>query len=85
MTTGWAIGLGVGALIVVVVVILLLLMIRGASRAAGKAEAILAALHDARDNTDGLWRLDTTNRTTARIVEAASQARRHLAAGGGRS
>ncbi|CAN5202159.1 hypothetical protein BH20ACT3_BH20ACT3_02660 [soil metagenome] len=84
MNSGWVIGLGVGTLIVVVVVVLLLLMIRGATRAAEKAEAILAALHDARDNTEGMWRLDTTNRTAGRIVEAAAKARRHLATGGSR-
>ncbi len=85
MDTGWAIGLGIGTLIVVVVVVLLLLMIRGATRAAEKAEAILDALLDARDNTEGLWRLDTTNRTAGRIVEAAAKTRRHLAAGASRS
>lgn len=82
MSAGWAIGLAVGAVIVLVVVVLLLLLIRGASATAEKAEAILAALHDTRDNTAGLWRLDHTNHTASRIVEAAAAARTHLSTNG---
>lgn len=82
MTAPWVIGLTVGLVLVAVVVVLLVLMIIGASRAAEKAEAILAALQDARDNTEGLWQLDTTNRTATRIVEAATAARQHLATKG---
>ncbi len=75
---GWWLGWAVGTVVVLVVVTLLVLMIRGASAAAGKAEAILAALGDARDNTEALWRLDATNEVALRIVAAASAAREHL-------
>ena len=82
MTAPWVIGLTVGLLVVALVVVLLVLMIIGGSRAAEKAEAILAALQDARDNTEGLWQLHATNTTAGRIVEAAAAARMHLAAKG---
>ena len=51
MSTGWVIGYLVGGVLILAVVVLLLLMIRGAHRAAVKAEAILAALEESRDNT----------------------------------
>lgn len=76
--SGWVIGFAVGAAVVVVVVVLLLGMIVGARRAAAKAEAILAALHEARDNTLPLWQLVDTNATATRIVEAATAAREAL-------
>jgi len=82
--SGWVIGWLVGAAVVVVVVVLLLLMIRGASRAAGKAEAILAALNEAEANTAPLWAVDTTNDVAGRIVGAATAAREYLASNGAR-
>jgi hypothetical protein len=75
MGTGWVIGFAVGAAVVVVVVVLLLLMIASARAIAGKAEAILAALHEARDNTQPLWRLSATNAVAGRITHAAGVAR----------
>jgi hypothetical protein len=72
---GWAIGFAIGAAVVVVVVVLLLLMILGARNTAGKAEAILEALYEARDNTQPLWRLSATNATADRIIHAAATAR----------
>jgi Sec-independent protein translocase protein TatA len=80
---GWVIGFAVYALVVVIVVVLLLLMIRGAKRVHGKAVAILAALHAARDNTAGLWELADTNATVGRIVDAATDARVALEQRGG--
>lgn len=76
---GWVLGWAIGAVVVAVVVVLLVLMISGASRTAAKAEAILAALQDARDNTEGLWQLDATNQVADRIISAATAAREHLA------
>jgi hypothetical protein len=73
---GWAIGLAVTALVVLLVV----LLIRSASRAANKAEAIVAALDESRENTAGLWDIDTTNRTIGRITASAAAAREYLAA-----
>lgn len=76
---GWVLGWTIGLVVVAVVVILLVLMIIGASRAGAKAEAILAALQDARDNTEGLWQLDATSQVADRIVASATAAREHLA------
>lgn len=79
MSAGWTIGFALGAAVVLVVVVLLLLMIAGVRAAALKAEAILAALHAARDNTQGLWEIERTNVTTGRILAAAIAAREALA------
>jgi len=72
---GWILGYVIGGVVVLVVVAVLLLMIRGAARTAGKAEAILAGLHDARDGTAALWQVHTTVSTAERIVAAAAAAR----------
>lgn len=72
---GWIVGYLIGGVVVLVVVALLLLMIRGAARTAGRAEAVLAALHDARDGTAALWEVHTTVATAERIVGAATAAR----------
>ncbi len=74
----WAVGFAVAAVVVVVVVVLLLLMIIGARNVAAKAEDILAALHEARDNTQPLWQVSATNSTATRIVNAATAAREAL-------
>lgn len=77
--SGWVQGWIIGAMVVLVVVVLLVLMIRGATRVAGKAEDILAALDEAKVNTLALWAVDDTNQVAARIVAAATSAREHLA------
>lgn len=82
---GWVLGWTIGLAVVAVVVILLVLLIVGASRAAAKAEAILVALGDARDNTEALWQLDATTQVTDRIIESATAAREHLAGAAARS
>ncbi|MDP9393642.1 MAG: hypothetical protein M3Q27_04980 [Actinomycetota bacterium] len=79
---GWILGIVIGAVVVAVVVVVLLLMIRGARQTAEKAELILAALHDTRDGTQGLWQLGATVKTAERIVAAAADARRSLTPGG---
>ena len=79
---GWVLGWTIGLVVVAVVVILLVLMIIGASRAGAKAEAILAALQDARDNTEGLWQLDATSQVADRIVASATAARASCSASG---
>ena len=76
--SGWVIGFAIALVVVIVVVALLLLMIVGARNVANKAEEILAALYDARDNTQPLWRLTATNTTAVRIVEGAIAARETL-------
>lgn len=79
---GWLLGYAIGVLVVLVVVVALLLMIRGARRTAGRAEAVLAALHDTREGTDGLWQVAATVATADRIVAAAADARLSLSPGG---
>ncbi len=79
--SGWILGYLIGAFVVVVVVVVLLLMIRGASRTAEKAEAVLAGLNDTRDGTAGLWQLGATVSTAERIVAAAADARTSLTPG----
>lgn len=79
--SGWIIGFIVGVVVVVVVVVVLLLMIRGARRTATKAEAILAALEEARDNSAALNKVAETNAQAERIVAGAANAR--IALGGG--
>ncbi len=79
---GWILGISIGAVVVLVVVVVLLLMIAGARRVAEKAEAIVGALHDARDGTAGLWQLGATVKTAERIVAAAADARTSLTPGG---
>jgi heme/copper-type cytochrome/quinol oxidase subunit 2 len=79
---GWILGYIIGAVVVVIVVAVLLLMIVGARRTAEKAEAILAGLHDVRDNTEGLWQVAATVSTAERIVAAAADARISLTPGG---
>jgi len=79
---GWLVSYGIGTFVVLVVVVVLLLMIRGATRTAEKAEAVLAALNDTRDGTAGLWQLETTVSTAERIVAAAAEARASLTPGG---
>jgi len=80
--SGWILGYTIGVVVVLVVVIVLLLMIRGARLTAERAEAVLAALEDTRDNTEGLWQLGATVSTAERIVAAAADARLSLTPGG---
>lgn len=79
---GWILGYAIGAVVVLVVVAVLLMMILGARRTAEKAEAIVTALHDVRDSTEGLWQVAATVSTADRIVAAASAARVSLSPGG---
>lgn len=79
MSTEWTIGYVIGGVIVLLVVALLLLMIRGASRAAVKAESVFAALVDVRDNTEPLWAINDVNNAIERITGGAAAVREHLA------
>ena len=85
MSDGWYLGWGIGLVFVVIVVALLLLMIRGASRAGDKAESIVEAFNVARENTAGLWNVDTTNRTIVDITSSARSAREYLESTAGES
>ena len=79
MSTAWLIGYLVALVIILLVVVLLLLMIKGASHAADKAEAILDALHESRDNTAPLWAVNDVNHAIERITDGAGAIREHLA------
>lgn len=79
---GWIVGYVIGLVVVVVVVAVLMLMIRGARATAEKAEAVVAALEDARDGTAPLWQVHDTVATADRIVAAAASARTSLTPGG---
>lgn len=78
MSTAWVVGYVIGGAVVALVAVLLLLMIRGAHRAAVKAEACLAALHDARDHSEVLWAVNDVNTTTRSITTSAAAIREHL-------
>ncbi|CAN5389275.1 hypothetical protein BH23ACT9_BH23ACT9_31780 [soil metagenome] len=78
---GWIIGYAVGLVVVLLVVALLLLMIRGASKVADQAGAVVEALESARDRSAGLWDVGTTTTTARRITRAATAARHHLESG----
>lgn len=79
---GWIVGFVIGLVVVVVVVTVLILMIRGARATAEKAEAVVAALEEARDGTAPLWQVHDTVTTADRIVAAAASARTSLTPGG---
>lgn len=79
MSTAWLIGYSVAVVIILLVVVLLLLMIRGARNAAVKAESILDALIESRDNTAPLWEVNDVNHAIERITEGAGAIREHLA------
>ncbi len=79
LSTAWLIGYLVAGIIIVLVVVLLLLMIRGARDAAVKAESILDALIESRDNTAPLWEVNNVNHAIERITDGAGAIRRHLA------
>lgn len=76
--TGWWIGFIVGIALVVVVVALLVLIIRAAGDIADVAENATAALVDARDRTEVLWQVATTNEVAGDILAGAQQARKAL-------
>jgi hypothetical protein len=82
--TGWFVGYAVGVAVAGVVVILLVALIVLARNIARKAETIDGGLRSAEANTAGLWRLDKTNGTATRILEAAAAARDRLEREGGR-
>ena len=80
MSTGWIIGYVIAGVIVLAVVVLLAMMIDGARGAAVKAESILAALEESRDNTEPLWAVHDVNGAIGRITAGAAAVRQHLAA-----
>lgn len=71
----WFIGYAVGIGVVAIVVLLLVVLITQAKRIATKAESIVGALEAARENTAPLWEVQRTNQTIRRITDGAGAAR----------
>lgn len=76
--TGWWIGWAIGGPIVLVVATLVLLIIIAARGIAAVAEDGTRSLNDARDRTEALWQVETTNQAVADVVDGATQARKAL-------
>lgn len=76
--TGWWIGWAIGGPIVLVVATLVLLIIIAARGIADLAEDVTRSLAEARDRTEVLWQVKTTNQVTADIIGGATQARKAL-------
>lgn len=72
---GWYVGIAVGVAVVLVVVAVALLLIQVAARIQRQAGMAVAALEDARANTQPLWDVAQTNRTAKSILEGAIRAR----------
>lgn len=90
--TGWWIGYAIGAVVVVAVAVLVLVLIVTARRISATARDITGSLAVARDRTEVLWQVATTNQVAGDVLGAATRARRALggdrqgaerAAGGG--
>lgn len=81
MSTGWIIGYGVGIAVVLVVAALAVILILEARKIHGQAEEIRASLEKARDNTAGLWAVDSVNRSLRVIRDSAVSARLALTGG----
>jgi len=74
----WTIGWIVAAAVVLVVVLVVGTIIYLASRIRDQLAQILQALTEARDNTQALWEVQTTNQLAKEILEAARRARAAL-------
>ncbi len=72
---GWYVGIAIGVLVVLIVAVVALLLIQVAARIRRQAGMAVAALEDARANTQPLWDVATTNRTAKGVLEGAIRAR----------
>lgn len=72
---GWYLGIAIGVVVVLIVVAVALLLIQVAARIRRQAGLVVAALEDARANTQPLWDVAETNRTAKGILEGAIRAR----------
>jgi hypothetical protein len=79
--TGWFVGLSIGFVIVLVVVIVVGSILALATRIGVEARAAMEQLELARDNTQGLNELATTNETLRSILAGARTARHTLEGG----
>jgi hypothetical protein len=76
--TQWTVGWIIAAAVVVVVVLVVGSIIYLAARIRAQLAGILEALTEARDNTEPLWEVQTTNQVAKEILEAARAARAAL-------
>jgi hypothetical protein len=79
--TNWWVGYIVGASLVVVVALLVLTITITAKRIARVAEDATHTLVIARDRTESLWQVSTTNQVASEILSGAKAARRALGGG----
>lgn len=76
--TGWYIGWGIGIPVILVVAALVLGIIATAYGIASIAADGTESLAEARDRSEALWQIKTTNRVAADIIDGAKQARKAL-------
>lgn len=75
---GWYIGYALAVVVVLLVAVLVLAITATARRIADVADDITSTLHVARDRTEVLWAVSTTNRVATDILETATAARKAL-------
>jgi hypothetical protein len=75
---GWYIGFALAAVVIVLVAALLLAITSTVRTIATVAEDITATLEVARDRTEVLWQVATTNRVATDILDTATAARQAL-------
>jgi len=75
---GWYIGFALAAVVVVLVAGLLLAITATVNKIAVVAEDITATLGVARERTEVLWQVATTNRVATDILDTATAARQAL-------
>lgn len=75
---GWYIGYGLAIVVVLLVAVLVLAITSTAGRIADVADDITSTLGVARDRTEVLWQVSTTNRVATDILETATAARKTL-------
>lgn len=76
--TGWYLGYGLAAVVVALVAALVLAITATARRIADVADDITSTLDVARDRTEVLWQVSTTNRVATDILDTATAARQAL-------
>lgn len=79
--TGWWVGYGVGVLVVLIVVVVVVAIIVTARKIGDVAEDATRSLALARDRTEVLWQVATTNRVANDLLEGATKAREALGGG----
>lgn len=79
--TGWWVGYGIGALVVLIVVVVVVAIIVTARRIGDVAEDGTRSLILARDRTEVLWQVATTNAVANDLLEGATKAREALGGG----